>query len=271
MIKAVGANLLLAAASGPKLPGISDFLPPELLFKGTPFAINRIILIRIVATIVLLAIMCITAARAKVVPGRWQGAVEWLLDFIKDNIVYQVLGKVRGERYVPMITTMFLTILVFNLCGIIPGMNMAATATIATPLVFALWTWVQYWIAATREQGLWKYLKGELFPTGVPAPLYILVAPIQLLEIAIVRPFSLTLRLFANMLAGHLLVGTCLAFSQFYLIEVSNKLMTLVGVMWLIGGLVFVCFEIFVAALQAYVFATLSAVYISQSYPLEED
>ena len=83
----------------------------------------------------------------------------------------------------------------------------------------------------------------------------------------IIRPFSLTVRLFANMIAGHLLVATCLAFTQFYLIESPNWGIKPVGALWLLGGFAFVCFEMFVAALQAYVFAILSTVYINQSYP----
>ena len=75
----VSDAMLLAAEAGPHLPSVSDFLPPEILFEGTPFAINRIILIRIIATVVLLTVMVVTACRAKVVPGRWQAAVEWVL------------------------------------------------------------------------------------------------------------------------------------------------------------------------------------------------
>lgn len=267
MVSQVSAQLVLAAKTGPELPSIDDFLPDPILFQGTPFAINRIILIRIVATIVLLLVMCITAKRAKLIPGRWQGLIETLLEFVRDNIVYQVMGEERGRRYVPMITTLFFTIFVFNLCGIIPGMNMAATATVTMPLVFALWTFVQYWIAACREKGFLQYLRGELMPPGVPLPIDIILGPINLLEALIIRPFSLTVRLFANMIAGHLLVATCLAFTQFYLIEASNWAVKPVGVLWLLGGFAFVCFEMFVAALQAYVFSILSTVYINQSYP----
>ena len=129
MVDAVGTGALLAADSGPELPTVNDFLPPEILFQGTPFAINRIILIRIVATVVLLVVLGITAKRAKLIPGRWQGVVEMGIDFVRDSVVYQVMGELRGKRYVPMISTLFFTIFVFNLCGIIPGMNMAATAT----------------------------------------------------------------------------------------------------------------------------------------------
>ena len=106
------------------------------------------------ATIVLLVVLGVTAKRAKLIPGRWRGVVEYGLDFVRDKVVYDVMGEARGKRYVPMITTLFFTIFIFNLCGIIPGMNMAANATVVMPLVFAVWTLIQYWIAAIRSQGL---------------------------------------------------------------------------------------------------------------------
>lgn len=153
MVGSLSAGLLLADEAGAHLPSVDDFLPPEILFQGTPFAINRIILIRIVATIVLLVVLGVTAKRAKLIPGRWQGVVEYGLDFVRDKVVYDVMGEARGKRYVPMITTLFFTIFIFNLCGIIPGMNMAANATVVMPLVFAVWTLIQYWIAAIRSLG----------------------------------------------------------------------------------------------------------------------
>lgn len=265
----VSTEMLLAAASGPELPTINDFLPPEILFDGTPFAINRIILIRIVATIVLLVVLGVTAARAKLIPSRWQGAVEWVLDFVRDSIVYQVMGEIRGRRYVPMITTIFMTILVFNLCGIIPGMNMAATATVTMPLAFALWCFFQYWIAGIREKGLGHFLRDELFPKGVPGPVYILLAPIQLLELLIIRPLSLTIRLFANMISGHIMVAVCLAATQWFLIEAQNLVTAPLGVLTFAAGMLVTCFEMLVAVLQAFIFAILTCSYINLSYPEE--
>jgi F-type H+-transporting ATPase subunit a len=270
MFRAVGSNMLTIAASEPELPGIDDFMPPEILFSGTPFAMNRIILVRFVAMVIILAVLGITAAHAKLIPSRWQGAVEWLLDFVRDSVVYEVMGELRGQRYVPMITTIFLTVMVFNLCGIVPGMNIAATATITMPLVFAVWTLCQYLITGIREQGLGKYLKQELFPAGVPWPLYIILTPIQLLELLVIKPASLTIRLFANMIAGHLLVAISLAFAQFYIVEASNHFLAFAGVGWFGLGFVLTAFEMFVAALQAYIFSVLTTVYINQSYP-EED
>lgn len=264
-----GSLVLATESEADLLPSISDFLPPEILFEGTPFAINRIIFVRLIATVILLAVLIVTANRAKLVPGRWQGAVEWVLEFVRDSIVYQVMGELRGKRYVPMITTIFMTILVFNLCGIIPGMNISANATIAMPLIFALWVLVQYFRAGIKEHGLGGFLKEELFPKGVPWPIYIILAPVQLLELVIIKPISLTVRLFANMVAGHLLIATCYAFAQIYLVETAGVVSSLAGGAWLVGGLVFTLFELFVAVLQAYVFAILATVYINQSYPDE--
>lgn len=175
MISALGEGIM-TIADGPEMPSINDFLPDPFVFQGTPFAINRIILVRILATVIMLLVLGITASRAKLIPGRWQGAVEWLIEFVRDNIVYQVMGELRGKRYVPMITTVFCTLLVFNLCGIIPGFNIAASASITLPLVFAMWCFCQYWIAGIREKGLGHFLRDEIFPKGVPAPIYILLS-----------------------------------------------------------------------------------------------
>lgn len=267
-MNAVSTVVSLAAASEPNLPSINDFLPPEILFQGTPFAINRIILVRIIATIVLLLVLGRTAANAKLILGRWQGVVEYGIDFVRDKVVYDVMGEVRGKRYVPMIATIFFTIFVFNLCGVIPGANIAATATVVMPLVFAVWVLIQYWIVAIREQGLGHYLRHELFTPGVPWPVYILLAPIQLLELLIIRPASLTIRLFANMISGHLLVATCIAFTQYWMVDAVNHLVGVpVGALWFVGAAALTCFEAFVAFLQAYVFAILSTVYLNLSYP----
>ncbi len=122
MIGALGKGML-TIADGPEMPSVDDFLPDPFVFQGTPFAINRIILVRILATVIMLLVLGITASRAKLIPSRWQGAVEWLIEFVRDNIVYQVMGELRGKRYVPMITTVFCTLLVFNLCGIIPRLQ----------------------------------------------------------------------------------------------------------------------------------------------------
>ena len=102
---------LTLAASGPEIPSVDEFLPPEILFQGTPFAMNRIILVRVIMMVIMLIVLGVSAAKAKLIPGRWQGFIEWGIEYVRDKIVYEVMGETRGKRYVPMITTLFFTIL----------------------------------------------------------------------------------------------------------------------------------------------------------------
>lgn len=272
LAKAAHINVaVLLASAKPEMPSINDFLPPEILFQGTPFAMNRIVMVRLIMAVIVMIIFGIGAARAKVVPGRFQSVLEILMDFVRFNIVYEMIGEERGKRYVPMITTLFITIFFFNLCSVIPGLNMAATATITGPLVFALWVVCQYLITGIREKGFLTFFRESLFPAGVPWPIYFILTPLQLLELLIVRPLSLTIRLFANMIAGHLLVATCLVFTNFFVVDSSNKLLALGGALWLLGGILFTVFEIIVAGLQAFIFTVLASVYISESYPEKEE
>lgn len=265
------ASAVSLASPGPHLPNIDDFLPPEILFEGTPFALNRIVLVRLIMAVVIMLIFGFGASYAKLIPSRWQSLLESLMDFVRYSVVYEMLGEERGKRYVPMMTTLFLTIFFFNLCSVIPGMNIAATATIAGPMVFALWVVCQYLIAGIREKGFLTFFREALFPKGVPWPVYFILSPLQLIELLVVRPLSLTVRLFANMVAGHLLVATCLVFANFYVVDSTNKLLAFGGALWLLGGILFTLFEIMVAGLQAFIFTVLASVYIAESYPEEEE
>ncbi len=201
-------------------------------------------------------------------PGRFQNAIEILLDFVRVQIVEEIMGKERAKRFVPMITTIFFAILAFNLTGLVPGLNMAGTARVGLPLVLALWVLVTYWAVGIRRHGLGGYLKSNLFPSGIPWPIYIIVTPIELLQILLIRPLSLTIRLVSNMVAGHIMLVLCFAATQYFVFEAAPA-MKAFGAFTLAGGLIFMLFELLVAFLQAYIFALLAAVYINMS--LEEE
>jgi F-type H+-transporting ATPase subunit a len=132
------------------------------------------------------------------------------------------------------------------------------------PLVMALVVFVVMIGAGIQAKGGWGYLKGELFPAGVPKPMYILVTPIEIVSTFIARPVSLTLRLTFNLLVGHLLLVLCFAATHFFFFEAGGALAGF-GVLTLVGGFAFTLFEILVAVLQAYVFALLTAAYIQLS------
>jgi len=263
--------MLHAASEGESefhAPTVADFFPPAIFFEGTPFEFNRIMLVRVIAAAVLLTVFVIAARRARLVPGRFQNAIEMILDFVRNSIAIEVLGEKDGRKYFPLLATIFCTVLVMNITGVVPFLNIAGTSVIGLPIVLAAWTYVMYLGAGVKAHGLGGYLKNSLLPPGVPKPLYLLLVPIEFLQVFILRPATLVIRLLANMVAGHLMLAICFAATSFFLFE-SDGAMKLFGVGTFIAGSGFFFFEIFVAALQAYVFAILTAVYLNMSLEAE--
>ena len=241
-------------------PSILEFFPDPIAFEGTPFEINRIILVRWVAVIALLLVFWLGTRRMKVVPGRFQSLVEMGLDLVRVNIADDLLGKKDGRRFLPILTTIFFLVLFMNLTGVIPFLNIAGTSVIGVPLVLAIVAYITFIYAGVKKSPK-NFFKNSLFPSGVPWPVYIIVTPIELISTFVIRPITLTLRLMMNMIVGHLLLVLFFAATQFFIVQLSGW-WTLVGVGTLAFGLAFTLFEILVAVLQAYVFALLTAVYI---------
>lgn len=217
-------------------------------------------LVRLIILIAVLLFTCIIASRSKLVPGRLQSAVELIFEFVNNSIIANTLGLRDGRRFAPMLITMFLFILSMNLAGVVPGLNLAGTSVVGLPLLLALWTFVTYVAAGMKKHGVLGYLKAETMPPGIPWPIYFLLVPIELLQVVVIRWASLTIRLLANMVAGHMMIVVfigmthALLFSGDWLIAISP----FSGAMAIgIYG-----FEIFVAALQAFIFTMLTAVYI---------
>jgi len=244
-------------------PSIDEFFPDAIFFAGTPFEINRIIIIRFLAMLAIILIFWIGTRRMKVVPGRFQSIVEMGLDFARVNIAEDLLGKKDGRRFLPLITTIFFVVLFANLTGIIPFLNISSNAIIGMPLVLALVAWFAFMYAGIKKHP-GAFFKNALFPPGVPKALYIIVTPIELVSTFVLRPITLTLRLLMNMLVGHLLLVLFFSATQFFLFTATQTSIFygLFGVGTLAFGFVFTLFEILVAVLQAYVFALLTTVYI---------
>ncbi|WP_235933909.1 F0F1 ATP synthase subunit A [Agromyces humi] len=241
-------------------PSIEEFFPGALLFGGTPFEINRITLVRIVAVVALLLVFWLGTRKMRLVPGRFQSLVEMGLDLVRVNIADDLLGKKDGKRFLPILTTIFFMVLFMNLTGVIPFLNIAGTSVIGVPLVLAIVAYVAFIYAGVKKNPK-NFFKNSLFPSGVPWPVYIIVTPIELISTFIIRPVTLTLRLMMNMIVGHLLLVLFFAATSFFVVQLGGW-WTLLGVGSLAFGLVFTLFEILVAVLQAYVFALLTAVYI---------
>ncbi len=241
-------------------PTIDEFFPSALLFEGTAFEINRIMLVRFIAVAALILVFWLGTRRMTVVPGRFQSLIEMGLDLVRVNIADDVLGKKDGKRFLPLLTTIFFMVLFMNLTGVIPFLNIAGTSVIGVPLVLAVVAYVTFIYAGLKKSPK-NFFRNSLFPAGVPWPVYIIVTPIEFISTFIIRPVTLTLRLMMNMIVGHLLLVLFFAATQFFVVQLSGW-WTLLGVGTLAFGLVFTLFEVLVAVLQAYVFALLTAVYI---------
>ncbi|MGG7510526.1 F0F1 ATP synthase subunit A [Plantibacter sp. YIM 135249] len=241
-------------------PSIDEFFPDIILFEGTPFAINRIIIIRFIAVLAILLFFWLSTRKMKLIPGRAQSLAEMALDFVRINIAEDLLGKKDGKRFLPILTTIFFMVIVMNLTGIIPGLNLAGTSVIGVPLVLAAVSYITFIYAGIRKSPA-KFFKNSLFPAGVPWPVYIIVTPIELVSTFIIRPLTLTLRLLMNMVVGHLLLVLFFAATQFFIFNLGGWF-ALLGVGTFAFGFAFTLFELLVAVLQAYVFTLLTAVYI---------
>ena len=254
-------------SSGFEGPTIDEFYPEALFFAGTPYEINRIMLIRLIVTAALLVLFWLwsgkftkSAKEGKLVPSRFQLMGEIAIDFVRKSIAHAQLGEKDGNRFLPLLATIFFTTLGMNITGIIPSMNVAGTSVIGLPIVMALAAYVTFIYAGVRKHG-GHFFTSALFPAGVPAAFYILVTPIEFLSTFILRPVTLALRLTMNMIAGHLLLVLCFGATSFFLFQ-ANGGFKFFGAGTFAFGFVFTLFEMLVAFLQAYVFTLLTTVYI---------
>jgi F-type H+-transporting ATPase subunit a len=185
---------------------------------------------------------------------------ESVVEFIENGIIMQTMGR-DGLGWTPFLLSLFTFIYLCNVPGVIPFLQMPATARMALPLFLSLLVWIVFIGTGFKHQGL-GYLKNSLFPPGVPKALYVLVTPIELISTFFVRPFSLTVRLFANMLAGHMLLVTFALLSEALFQAKGNPALIPMGVLPLLMLVMLTAFEVLVAFLQAYIFTILASVYI---------
>ena len=233
---------------------------PDILFSGTMYAVNKSALIYLAATAITGAIF-ILAGRPKesLVPAGVQHVAESGIDFIEESVVMQTIGP-EGRKFMPFLTTMFFFILFSNIFEVIPGIQFPANSRMAFPITLAIVVWVIYNVVGIRAQGLGGYLRNSLFPPGVPVALYVIVTPIELVSTFVVRPFSLAIRLWANMVAGHLLLVTFGVLTQVLWDSTYIGAVAPFAMLVLMTG-----FEILVSVLQAFIFTILTAVYIGGS------
>ena len=244
-------------------PGVDEFYPKpifEFTVAGIDFQVTRIMLLSWLVTVAIMALLVAAVRRPQLVPDRlqWMGESAYL--FVRDGIAREVIGR-EGLKFAPYLATVFLFILGNNLLGIVPFAQIAPTAKIALPAFLAILSWILFNWVGIRRHGFIGYLKPIFFMPGVPKPMYILVTPIEVFSTLLVRPFTLAVRLFANMFAGHLLL-LVFTLGAAYLITVGNISVVFAPVSFAMA-IIMTFFELLVAALQAYVFTILTATYVA--------
>ena len=235
---------------------------PDFFAAGEWYALNKIGLLCLLSMTFTLVIFFLAGRKAALVPTGVQNVAEASVDFVRDEIVLQTMGEEGLHRkwVMPLLTSLFWFLLFANIFEIIPGIQMPATARMAIPALLALLVWVIFNGVGIANQGLGGYLKSSLFPPGVPKALYILVTPIELISTFVVRPFSLAVRLFANLLAGHILLVTFAVLAT--ALAEATAVLKVVTVLPFVMLVFLTGFEILVSFLQAYIFTILAAVYI---------
>ncbi|MEV7288697.1 F0F1 ATP synthase subunit A [Streptomyces sp. NPDC093252] len=240
-------------------PGLHSFLfEPIWGDENSNLYFNKPMLLALVSTIVVLGFFWASFRKPKVVPGKLQMVAEAGYDFIRRGVVYETIGKKEGEKYVPLVVSLFFFIWVMNIWAIVPVAQFPVTSIIAYPAILALIVYV-LWVSLTFKRhgfvGAFKNFTGYNKDLGAVLPLAMLI---EFFSNLLVRPFTHAVRLFANMFAGHtlLLLFTIASWYLFNGIGIAYASVSFLMV------LVMTVFELFVQALQAYVFVLLTCTFI---------
>ena len=239
-------------------PSTKDFeLPP--IFGDNVYTTKPILLV-FLSVILISTFFILSARKAAIVPSKFQFAGESVYSFVRENLAKEVIGH-EFMRFVPYLFTLFTFILVNNLFGIIPIIQFPTMSHVSFPYVLALSTYLVFHYVGIRKQGAFKYFKEILFMPGVPKAAYILITPLEILTFFVVRPLTLSLRLFANMFAGHLLLLVFILGGEHLFQGVIG--LKLISPFAFSIGIVLTFFEFMVQCLQAYIFTLLAALYIA--------
>ncbi|MYT25512.1 F0F1 ATP synthase subunit A [Streptomyces sp. SID7760] len=241
-------------------PGLHSFLFEPLWGEaGTTSAyFNKPMLLALLGSVIIVAFFWAAFRKPKVVPGKLQMVAEAGYDFVRRGIVYETLGKKEGEKYVPFMVSLFFFVWVLNVWSIVPVAQFPVTAIIAYPAALALIVYL-IWMSVTFKRhgfvGGFKNLTGYDKSLGPVLPL---VMVIEFFSNVLVRPFTHAVRLFANMFAGHTLL-LLFTIASWYLLNGIG--IAYAGVSFIMV-IVMTAFELFIQAVQAYVFVLLACSFI---------
>ena len=255
-----GCHVFGADHCGYPAPGYPASFNYKPIFTVGSFQFTKPMLLAIICAGLVILFFWAAFAKPQLVPRGVQNLAEMGIFFVRDEILRPMMGK-RGDGYLPFLVALFFFIWVMNLMEIIPVAQFPAMSKIAYPVALMLMVYGTYTAVGIKNMGLLGYFK-NMIPTGVPWPILLILAPVEILQYVIVRPFTLAVRLFANMFAGHILL-LVFTIATWYLFSFSVGL--LFSATSFIITIVLTAFELLIQALQAYIFTILTAQYIGGS------
>ena len=241
-------------------PGPNDFEFPALFGHNQLFTKSSFLLV--LGAVVVLGYFVISTRKLQLVPSKGQFVVESSYNFVRDSIGRDIIGTRDFLRWVPLLVSLFFFILINNLFGMFPVLQFPSFSRVGFAYGLAILIWIIYNAIGIGKHGFFGYLKHITVPPGVTGPVLVLVIPLEFLSTVIVRPVTLSLRLFANMFAGHLLIILFATGAQYLLFDVSSWVDHIAGVLSFVLGVGVGFLELLVEFLQAFVFTLLTATYI---------
>jgi F-type H+-transporting ATPase subunit a len=242
----------------PGYPGPSFVFTP--FFRIGSFYFTKPMLLALVSTLVVVWFFWAAFAKPQLIPRPIQNLAELGVEFVQHQILRPMMGR-RGDNFLPFLVSLFFFIWIMNLMEIIPVAQFPAMSFIAFPGVLMVMVYVTYTYLGIKNFGLGGYFK-NMVPSGVPVGILGILAPVEIAQYIIVRPFTLAVRLFANMFAGHILL-LVFTLATWYMFSATIGL--LFSATSFLLTIVLTAFEMLIQALQAYIFTILTAQYIGGS------
>ncbi|MGZ5418134.1 MAG: F0F1 ATP synthase subunit A [Nocardioides sp.] len=264
----VGTNLVRAEGFTP--PGPGDFnLPPlgpdktfEFMGETMYLGVTKPIIQLVLSAVVLYMLFRAMSAKRAMVPGRMQFAGESMYGFVRNSVGRDIIGSHDFMRFVPYLFTLFFFILLNNFFASIPLLQFPTFSRSGMVYGLAALSWIIYNAVGIKKHGFGGYMKLQCVPSGIKGPMLALLVPLEFMSNIVVRPVTLALRLFANMMAGHLLLILFALGGEYLLLEASG-IVKPVGILAWLMFIAISFLELLVQFLQAYVFVLLNAMYIS--------
>jgi F-type H+-transporting ATPase subunit a len=206
-----------------------------------------------------------TSSKLALVPSRRQFMVEQVYGFVRNSIGRDVIGEKNFRPFLPLLFTVFTMILLNNLFGIVPIVQYPTMSRVAFPMVLTLVVYITYHaVAIKRKHGPVGYMR-SLLPPGLPGWLKPIMFVLEIMTYFLIRPLTLALRLFGNMLAGHLMLLVFILGGEYLLLHGGNIIMGASGVLAFVFSIVMSFFELLVEFLQAFIFTILTALYLADA------